>query len=66
MSPEDGQFPLGPKKRMGMLILHLPKNGPLYGQLPIFEFESVFLIWHNLFFSFIGVGVTLEVRVRPC
>jgi hypothetical protein len=25
-----------------------------------------FWIWHNSFFSFIGVGVTLVVRLHPC
>jgi hypothetical protein len=39
--------------------------GPQNGELPIFVFESVFLKFQKSSFSFIGVGVTLEARLRP-
>jgi hypothetical protein len=53
--------PTGPKlKKWGLQKAH-PKFGPIWGQLPIFEF----LFWHYKFFSFIGVGVVVKVWLHP-
>jgi hypothetical protein len=66
MSREDGQFLRAQKKKNGGANFAPPqKVGPKMVSC-LFEFESVFLIWHNSFFSFIGVEVTLEVRLRAC
>ena len=64
----------GPKfKKVGGCKRAPPKFGPIWGQLPIFEkkiqnFEfgasCPFLDFSKCFFSFIGVGVVVEVWCR--